>query len=454
MKNRVASFFLSMLFISVPSISHAAPFEKINAWIEQHLSSGSSTVGSYFFLFLGGVLASLLPCTYPLYPITLNILKGRSQPNNKLLHPVVYFTGIAVMYFLFGIIASFTGGAFNTVLHLPITNLIIAAVILILALSSLDLLYLPLFAGTSASANKNLTATFFMGMSAGLLSSACVGPVVVSILIGIASASSEFSFALALTAASKMLFFGIGVGLPFLLIGVFGFTLPKSGKWMKYIQLALGILIMYFSYIYLEKALVGFGFNETAVQLMGAGIAIILFSAYHFQAADILTYQKTKRALLVLSGLIGFLVLLKAFIPSFETGAKASPIGIAENSTETKTEQNGQLTWYLDKDAAYAAAREKSKPVFIDFHGDWCTNCKEFQKTTQSDTVLNEALKKAILLKVYDGTPLFNKYASDTLFPELKVGLPFFIITDKDANLLYKTNDYLKVDEMSMFLSN
>lgn len=90
----------------------------------------------------------------------------------------------------------------------------------------------------------------------------------------------------------------------------------------------------------------------------------------------------------------------------------------------------------------------------MDFHADWCTNCKEFQKTTQSNVDLNAALKNAILLKVYEGTPTFNIYAADTLFPELKVGLLFFIITDKDGNLLYKTNDYLKADEMSIFLSN
>lgn len=448
--------FILVVTLFFPSVIYASPVEGINTWIEHQLSSGSSTVSSYFFLFLGGVLASLLPCTYPLYPITINILKSRSGSNNKLLHPVTYYIGIASMYFLFGIIASITGGAFNTVLHLPITNLIIAGVIFLLGLSSMDLLYLPMFSGSSANTNnKTLVWTFLMGMSAGLLSSACVGPVVVSILIGIASASAKFSIGLAFNAASKMLLFGIGVGLPFLLIGVFGLKLPKSGKWMKYIQLALGGLILYFSYIYLEKALLGYGFTDTAIQLMGIGIPTVLFAVYHFQSADMYSYEKTKRALLVLSGIIGCLVLFKAFIPSLPGNSiLSSPVPTASLSTEPRTEQKGQLTWYLDKDAAYAAAKEKGKSVFIDFHADWCTNCKEFQKITQSDTLLNAALKNAILLKVYDGTPTFNKYAADTLFPELKVGLPFFLITDKDANLLYKTNDYMKSDEMSMFLSN
>ncbi|MFX8731537.1 thioredoxin domain-containing protein, partial [Acinetobacter baumannii] len=85
--------------------------------------------------------------------------------------------------------------------------------------------------------------------------------------------------------------------------------------------------------------------------------------------------------------------------------------------------------------------------VFIDFYGPWCSNCKEFQKLTQSNAQLNAALKKATLLKVYDRKPLFRQYKDDSRFPELKIGLPFFVITDSKGNLLYKTNDYLKSDE-------
>jgi len=442
-----------LVAIAFPVYLYASPLEGMNAWIEKQLSSGSTGLSGYFFLFLGGILASLLPCTYPLYPITINILKGRSQNNRPYLHPLVYFAGIAAMYFLFGVIASFTGGAFNTVLHLPVTNLIIAIVIFLLGLSTADLLYLPIFSGSHASGKRTgVTSTFIMGMSAGLLSSACVGPVVVSILIGIAAASTTLSFTQVSTAASKMLLFGMGVGLPFLLMGVFGVSLPKSGKWMKYIQWAMGLLIIYFSYIYLEKALLGFGFSELAVQLAALGIMIVLLSVYHFQPTDMDGYQKTKKSLFFLSGLIGVLILAKAFVPGMEINA--SQAGNTAVAKTTETEIKGNLTWYLDKDAAYAEAQKKGKPVFVDFHADWCTNCKEFQKTTQSNAELNAALQNAILLKIYDGTPVFKSYAADTLYPELKVGLPFFIITDQDGNLLYKTNDYLKADEMSLFLSN
>ena len=334
---------------------------------------------SLFLFVLGGILASLLPCTYPLYPITINVLKARSQNNKLFLHPVVYFTGIASMYFLFGVIASFTGGAFNSVLHFPVTNLIIASVIFLLGLSSADLLYLPIFSGTNANGkSKSIVSTFVMGMSAGLLSSACVGPVVVSILIGIASASSTFSFALAFTAASKMLLFGMGVGLPFLLIGVFGLTLPKSGKWMKYIQLALGGLIIYFSYIYLEKALLGFGFSENSVQLTGLGIIIVLLSVYHFQPAEMIVYQKTKRSLLFLSGIIGVLVLVKAFVPVTKTDS--STVGVNTLAKAPETEQKGHSPGISIKKWLMRKHRKKANPYLWIFMLTGVPIAKSFKK--------------------------------------------------------------------------
>ena len=450
------NLFLIYCLLLLPVFVFASPLESMNGWIEQNLSANNSGFGSFLFLFLGGILASLLPCVYPLYPITIKILNDKAESKNRFLQPVIYFVGIAAMYFLFGLIASITGGAFNTVLHFPLTNLIIAIVIFVLGLSSMDLLYLPIFSGTTINNKKtSIISTLLMGMTAGLLSSACVGPVVVSILIGIASASTHFSVLVSLQAALKMLLFGIGVGLPFLLIGVFGLSLPKSGKWMKYIQFVIGAFIIYFSYVYLEKALLVYGFISESIVLIGFSILIILFASLHLQSSELLVYEKTKRALLFIMALIGILLLVKGFLFSSDISSqKEASISKKISSVEPKTEQKGQLIWYLDKDMAYAAAKEKSKPVFIDFHADWCTNCKEFQKTTQSNIALNEALKNAILLKVYEGSSTFKKYVSDPRFPELKVGLPFFLITDKDENLLYKTNDYMKSDEMIMFLSN
>jgi len=65
---------------------------------------------------------------------------------------------------------------------------------------------------------------------------------------------------------------------------------------------------------------------------------------------------------------------------------------------------------------------------------------------------LNAALERAVLLKVRDSTALFEEYRRDSRFPELKVGLPFLLVTDANGSLLYKTSDYTKTDEIALFL--
>ncbi len=438
------------LFTIIPSIGMASPLAEMNTWLENKLSTSDSSIASYFFLLLGGTLASLLPCTYPLYPITVNVLKSRSENSKNAIHPSFYFLGIVSMYFLFGIIASITGGAFNTILRLPFTNLVISIGIFLLGLSSIELLYIPLFSGASGdSKKKGVLGTFLMGMGAGLLSSACVGPIVVSILIGIAAHSGTFSLLASTTAAMKMFAFGVGLGLPFLLIGIFGLSLPKSGKWMRYVQLILSILILYFSYIYLEKALLGYGFDEDSTLTIALGALAVILASYHYQSGDEMAHKKMKKALLILLGVLGGLVLMRSMITQARTMD-----GNTTSTVVSKTETKGELIWQLDKNEAYKIAKETGKMVFIDFHADWCTNCKEFQKITQSKKPFNEALKNVVLLKITDTAPLFQEYKSDPRFPELAVGLPFFIITDKDGTLLYKTNDFLKTDEMMLFLSN
>jgi thiol:disulfide interchange protein DsbD len=158
------------------------------------------------------------------------------------------------MYFVFGIVASLSGGAFNQVMRLPLTNLVIGILIIVMGISAAGLLHIPLFGGQSETKNKGVFGTFVLGMGAGLLASSCVGPVVVSILVGLASSMSDtFSLSSAIASAFKMLSFGLGLGIPFLLIGVFGVSLPRSGKWMMYVQYALGLVIVYFGWTYIEK---------------------------------------------------------------------------------------------------------------------------------------------------------------------------------------------------------
>lgn len=117
---------------------------EIQTFIESQLSSGSFSIYSFFFLALGGLLAGLLPCVYPLYPITAGILKSRVT-NHKWSHPFVYYVGLASMYALFGLIAGFSGGAFNSFLRYPETQVFLSILLFVLGLSVAEFLYFPFF---------------------------------------------------------------------------------------------------------------------------------------------------------------------------------------------------------------------------------------------------------------------------------------------------------------------
>lgn len=424
--------------------------DEMNNWVAAQLSQNSGA-GAYFFLFLGGALASLLPCVYPVYPLTVNFLRNRKSNLGKFAHPLAYYLGLVLIYFAFGIIASLTGGAFNEILRFPLANLSIGILLFILAMATVDLLHMPFFGGEVDSKSQGLWGTIVMGAGAGLLSSACVGPIVVSILVGIASGSAEVSLLTILNASTKMALFGLGLGIPVLLLGVFGLTLPKSGKWMLYIQWVFAILIGYFGYGYLVKGLNGLGFEDQMAFYLILGAALLLIGIAKIQSKEISRQERISKAGFGLVGVIGILVMTSLVL------SNALPTGFSSNSAtsqngSTLIETKGALNWHLDKETAYQEAAKTGKLVFVDFHADWCTNCKAFQEKTQSNEPLNKALQNAVLYKVYDTSVEFEEYKADPRFPELKIGIPFFLITDASGNILYKTNDYTQTEEMILFL--
>ena len=426
-------------------------FDELNVWVSTQLA-GSAGPQAWVFLFLGGVLASLLPCVYPLYPITVAILRGRSSRWGRAAHPLAYYGGLAAVYMVFGIVAAFTGGAFNEIIRTPAFNLAVGGVLALLAGAVVGILEFPVLHTPSASSQQDhrLLATGAMGAGAGLLSSACVGPVVVSILVGLVVNVPTITPAIVVQAASKMLVFGLGVGLPVVLLGVFGLQLPKAGRWTVVVQWVFGVLIGYFALGYVTKGLTGLGLDEASVQAVELGSLLVLGAAFSVQNREHPATERGRRAFIVLAAVSGFFIMARGLLPS----SASTPATAREDTLGALTETEHGLTWYLDRELAYEEAARAGKTVFIDFYGSWCTNCKAFQAEVERNESLHAALENAVLLKVYDTSDTFDRYRSDERFPELSVGLPFFLITDADGNVVYKTNDFTKTDEMILFLED
>lgn len=421
-------------------------WSELNDWVTSQLP-GASVIGSIGLLFLGGALASLLPCVYPLYPITVATLQRRRSAFGPWLHPAVYYVGLILCYAALGAAAASTGGAFSVLLRAPLANLAIGIALFAMALAVVGALNFPVFQ-TSGPRGDSVASTFILGAAVGLLSSACVGPVVVSVLLGVVSSARGGWAASSVALASlKLACFGAGVGGPVLGIGVLGLSLPKSGRWIPWVQRVFGVAIGIAGWSYAAKGLEGYGFSEEAthgVLLSGSGL---LAALYFLQSADVPTLERTKRAVLGVSVLTCALVMIRLLLP-LEAPSYAAPALAAARPFE----EQGGLRWYLEKDAAYAKAKRTGKPVFIDFFGEWYTNCKAFEASLRSNDRLRSALDSAVLLKVYYGSELFQEYRADSRLPELGVGLPFFLITDATGNVLYKTTDFTRADDMMLFL--
>jgi len=201
--------------------------------------------------FLGGIFMALTPCIYPLIPVTVGFIGGRSG-GSKLKGFVLsinYVLGIAVTYSFLGLLASLAGLIFGQVSAHPLTHIIVGSVIVVFGLSMFDLFAIPLprFVKVIDVNKNNYFYSFILGLVSGLVASPCLTPVLGSILAFLTIKKS-------LVYGTLLLFtFALGMGLPLVILGTFSAALtgiPKSGKWMAYIK-KIFALIMIVSGVYI-----------------------------------------------------------------------------------------------------------------------------------------------------------------------------------------------------------
>jgi len=207
----------------------------------------------YLVAFFGGILASLTPCVYPLIPVSIGYI-GVKAGGSKLQGFFLSFsfvTGIAVIYSILGLVASFTGTIFGSISAYPATYFVVGGIIIIFGLSMLDLFHirLPQLIRFPQTNNRGYFDAFLLGLGTGLIVSPCLTPILGSILLYLTAKKSI------LYGTTLLLAFAYGMGLIFIFAGIFSsllVSLPKSGNWMVYIKkfFALVILVMGFYFIF------------------------------------------------------------------------------------------------------------------------------------------------------------------------------------------------------------
>ncbi len=197
-------------------------------------------------VFLGGLAASFTPCTYPMIPITVAIIGGKSIGSKKrltgFLLSLIYVAGMATTYAVLGMIAALTGRFFGEINSSPWVFFIVGNILLILALIMMNVIPMPTFSSKIETGKMSgRGGVFLIGVASGLVAGPCTAPVL-AIVLGYVATTKSVVF------GGILLFvFAFGMGTVLLLAGSFsGFltSMPKSGNWMNRFKVGISILMI------------------------------------------------------------------------------------------------------------------------------------------------------------------------------------------------------------------
>jgi cytochrome c-type biogenesis protein len=200
---------------------------------------------NYLKAFIGGIGISFTPCVYPLIPVIVGYLGGRTGASKLkgFTLSLTYVTGVAVVYSALGIFASLTGKIFGLISSHPITYIFVGAIIIVFGISMFDLFQVPLlnFIKLPNFKKADYLSVFLLGLSSGLVITPCTTPVLGTILFYLATKKNV------LYGMTLLLTFAYGMGLILVLAGTFSSilaNLPKLGKMMVYIKRAAAAILI------------------------------------------------------------------------------------------------------------------------------------------------------------------------------------------------------------------
>lgn len=198
--------------------------------------------------YLGGLIISFTPCTYPLIPVTVGFIgaQGAGSKLRGFLLSVFYVTGMAVTYAALGAVAALSGRLFGQMQTTPLVYFIMANICLIMGLSMLDVfkISIPLpqkILKYSGGGKKGFITSFLLGAASGFVIGPCTAPAL-GVLLGFVALQTNVWMGVGL-----LFVFAFGMGTLLILVGTFaGFlsSLPRSGVWMTYITRVFGIILI------------------------------------------------------------------------------------------------------------------------------------------------------------------------------------------------------------------
>jgi thiol:disulfide interchange protein DsbD len=386
-------------------------------------------------LFFAGLASFLLPCVYPLVPITLGIVGVRKAATRWQAAALAgsYGLGIVVVYVLLGLVSGVAGGQFDQFIDRPWVVLSISALCVALAFSMFGAFELALPGAwqtrLAGFGGGGYAGGFLMGAVSGLLASACVGPALVFILLLIAQQGSPALGALLLFV------YGLGFALPYVVIGATAARLPKPGVWMVTVKKTGGLILLGVAIYYASKVLPGW------TTFLLAGVALVTTGIFA-GALDPLTaesgvWPRVLKSFGIIALALGLFFLLDA---ASRIGAPGLP------GAETAPAEGGEIVWQESPAHALEAAARQNRPVILDFVSDTCTVCREIEKTTFRDPRVVKRSQDFVMVRV-DTSDGRNRDVAERYRVK---GLPTILFVDRDGRErmdLAVQGGYLGADE-------
>ncbi|MCC8038244.1 MAG: thioredoxin family protein [Bacteroidales bacterium] len=365
----------------------------------------------YIFIwgFLGGLLALLTPCVWPMIPMTVSFFLKKTQSRAKSIgDALIYGLSIVVIYLVLGLLITMVFGAskLNDLSTNAVFNLAFFALLVVFAISFFGAFDITLPSKWSNAADgraertTGLLSIFFMAFTLVLVSFSCTGPIIGTLLVEAASMGDITGPAIGMGA------FALALALPFSLFAVFPSWLkemPRSGGWLNSVKVVLGFLELALSLKFLSVADLAYGWGlldrEVFISLWVVIFALLgfyLLGKIQFSHDSKLEHVSVTRFFLALFSLSFAVYLIPGLwgAPLKGVSAFVPPLYTQDFNLYT----GGVFEEFDNYDEGMRYAAENNRPVLIDFSGYGCVNCRKMEGAVFDTDQVSELIKENFVL--------------------------------------------------------
>lgn len=452
-------------------------------------NAANSPLWKIFLLgILGGLVALVTPCVWPIIPMTVSFFLKRSGNKKKGLRDAwIYGVSIVVIYVVLGLVvtALFGASALNSLATNAIFNIFFCLLLVVFAASFFGAFELTLPSSWSnavdnkAEKTSGMLSIFLMAFTLTLVSFSCTGPIIGFLLVEVSTSGNI------LAPTIGMLGFAIALALPFTLFAMFPSWLksvPRSGGWMNTVKVVLGFIELAFALKFLSVADLAYGWRildrETFLSLW-----IVIFALLGFYLLGKIKFPHDDEDDQKVGVVRFFLALFSlAFAVYMVPGLWGAPLKAVSAFAPPMKTQDFNLVegeevkpMFQDYEEGMAYAKEHGKPVMIDFTGYGCVNCRKMEAAVWTDSRVADIITKDyVLIQLYvdDKTPLSEPIVVDDNGQERKLrtvgdkwsylqsykfganAQPFYVLLDNDGKPLTNSRSYDEnIDEYLKFLN-